>query len=475
MVSSDLLDNECDLIDSSSDSCTYLDISVFGLGKVGLTLVSCLAAAGHRVIGVDVNHHLVSAVKDHTAKSDEPGVADRIKLGKDRLTATINSIEAIQATTISFVIVPTPSNTLGGFSLRYVLEACDVIGQAIRTKKGHHVVSLVSTVLPGSSDHIIIPRLEQASGRKIGQGLGYCYNPSFIALGEIVKGMERPDYILIGETDQATGDLVLAAHRAMIDDKTPIARMRPIEAEITKLASNTHETMRVSFANMLLAACSEIPGANVDRVTEALSHRMGKRFFKGAIPFGGPCWPRDNKALAVFLEAIGVPSRMPRNIDLFNEEHGRYILRNILELSKPGSKIGIIGLAYKPGTPVIERSYAVDLIQWLNAERRAVISWDPLAMGEVHQVVGDKVKFASSGDACIKEASLIVVINPLKELAVIDWANAKDKTVVDCWRCLTPAQRENIGHYVPLGEGRDNDEKTWIQASLCSKLDLLTT
>lgn len=462
-----LLDRKSELANGA------LNISVFGLGKVGLTLVSCLAAAGHRVIGVDVNHDLVSAVANHTANSDEPGVGDRLRLGQNRLTATVDPVEAIHKTEISFIIVPTPSNTLGGFSLRYVLEACDVIGQAIRTKKGHHVVSLMSTVLPGSSDHIIVPRLEQASGRKIGQGLGYCYNPSFIALGEIVKGMEFPDYILIGESDQATGDLVLAAHQAMIDDRTPIARMHPIEAEITKLASNTHETMRVSFANMLLAACSEIPGANVDRVTEALGHRMGKRFFKGAIPFGGPCWPRDNQALSVFLEAIDVPSRMPRNIDLFNNEHGKYILRKVLEFSQPGSQVGIIGLAYKPGTSVTERSFALDLIQWLTIERRNVIAWDPMANRTARQILGDKITFVESGNECLKKASLTVVINPLKELQALDWSNAK--MVIDCWRCLNSDQRKCIEHYIPLGQGEEPDRREWFTACLRSKLELLTT
>jgi len=125
-----------------------------------------------------------------------------------------------------------------------------------------------------------------------GPGLGYCYNPSFIALGEVVKGIEQPDYLLIGEADKHAGDTILSIHESVVKTPLPVARMRPVEAEIAKVASNTHETMRVSFANMLFSVCSEVPGADVDRVTEALAHRMGRRFFKGAVPYGGPCWPR---------------------------------------------------------------------------------------------------------------------------------------------------------------------------------------
>ncbi len=451
-----------------------LDISVFGLGKIGLTLVSCLAAAGHRVVGVDVSSDLVEGLSDHTIRSNEPGVESRLRSSFDRILATSNVLEAINKTSISFIIVPTPSNSLGGFSLRFVLGACNAIGQAIRAKDGYHVVSLVSTVLPGSSDQFIIPQLEEASGRKMGKGLGFCYNPSFIAQGEVVKGIETPDFILIGETDKAAGDLVLAAHRLLIPETTPIARMCPIEAEITKLASNTHETMRVSFANMLLAACSEVPCANVDRVTSALSHRMGKRFFKGAVPYGGPCWPRDNKALSAFLEAIDVPSRMPRNVDIFNEEHGCYILRKVLEQSQPEDKIGILGLAYKTGTYLIERSFAIDLIHWLLAERRSICAWDPMAMSEVSQLMGDKVTLTVNGNHCLQEASIIVIATPLKELETIDWSLAKNKTVIDCWRCLTENQIEQVGHYVPLGQGKELDQDTFFSIHFKNKLNLLT-
>src|ERR1700758_1591055 len=183
---------------------------------------------------------------------------------------------------------------------------------------------MVSTGMPGTSAARFIPALEKASGRKIGAGLGYCYNPAFIALGEVVKGFEEPDYLLVGESDARSGDVIVDIHNKMIRNNAPLARMTPVEAEITKIASNTHETMRVSFANMLLSICSEVPGANVDRITEALAHRMGRRFFKGAVPYGGPCWPRDNEAFSVFMAAVRTPSTLPRAVDTFNDEHGNY-------------------------------------------------------------------------------------------------------------------------------------------------------
>lgn len=452
-----------------------MQISVFGLGKVGITLSACLSAAGNKVIGVDVDRDLVARLNSGTFHACEPGVMERlVTAGPENFTATTDVARAVLETNVSFVVVPTPSNVLGGFSLRYVLRVCRGIGSAVRSKAGDHVVAVVSTMLPGSSDLRVIASLEETSGRKIGEGLGYCYNPSFIALGEVVKGIEKPDYVLLGAADQHSGDTVLAVHRTIMRDTAPIARMSPVEAEITKIASNTHETMRVSFANMLFSVCSEVPGANVDRITEALAHRMGRRFFKGAVPYGGPCWPRDNVAFSVFMEAIHTPSRMPRAVDLFNEEHGRYVLRKILSLTHAGEMVGILGLAYKPGTPSIDRSFALDLAAWLFQAGRCVLGWDPLAVSEAQRVMGDRMTCVSSAEECVRRCKAVIIVNPLPEVSEIDWSQAGEAIVIDCWRCVPARAVAQLHHYVPLGQGPDRDLTTWMQQSVGEYFDLLT-
>ena len=452
-----------------------MQISVLGLGKVGITLAACFRAAGNKVTGVDVDASLVDALNRGAFRTQEPGILDRLTAScSGEFTAITEAARAVCESEVTFVIVPTPSNTLGGFSLQYIFRACDQLGAALRNKAGGHTVAIVSTVLPGSSDARIIPRLEQASGRSVGAGLGYCYNPSFIALGEIVKGIEHPDYLLIGESDPASGEIVLAAHRTVTRNAAPIARMSPVEAEITKIASNTHETMRVSFANMLFSICSEVPGANVDRITEALAHRMGRRFFKGAVPYGGPCWPRDNVALTAFMDAIGAPARLPQAVDLFNAEHARYLLRKILSLTAMGQTVGIIGLAYKPGTPSTERAFGIDLATWLAKEGRRVTGWDPLAMEEAKCATGGVIDFAPTPEACIRDSQVAVIVNPLKELSSIDWSAAQETTVVDCWRCLSPDAIRCVSKYVPLGQGPAGAVPEWLRQRVGEDFDLLT-
>lgn len=450
-------------------------VSVFGLGKVGHTLAACLGFAGNTVVGCDPQSEIVDAINARRHVTAEPGVAERMtQLDQSRLRATTSSEEAVLNSETSIVIVPSPSNTLGGFSLSCILRVCEQIGVAIRRKKEAHVVSLASTVLPGAGERYIVPALEAASGRRLGEGLGYCYNPSFIALGEVVKGLETPDYALIGEPDRESGDKIEALHKSMIRNDAPVVRMKVIEAEIAKIACNTHETMRVSFANMLFSLCAEVPGADVDRITGALAYRMGKRFFKGAVPYGGPCWPRDNRALAVFMDAVGVPSLLPRTIDLMNAEHGQYLLRKILSETETGETVGLIGLSYKPGTPVIERSFGVDLAGWLAAEGRRVLGWDPLAAEEARRALGDKIAYAPSAEACLSQSNVAIIINPMKDLATIDWSSAARTRVLDPWRCLSSEAAKKIGTYVALGRGNEHKVvRDWISGDLERRVRLL--
>ena len=449
-------------------------VSIFGLGKVGHTLAACLAVAGNTVVGCDPLAEIVDAINARRHVTAEPGVAERMaQLDQSRLRATTSPEDAVFNSDTSIVIVPTPSNVLGGFSLRYVLRVCEQIGVALRCKKEEHIVSIASTLLPGASEHAVIPSLETASGRRLSEGLGYCYNPWFIALGEVVKGMETPDYALIGEADKKSGDRIEGLHKSMIRNDAPVVRMRLIEAEIAKIACNTHETMRVSFANMLFSLCAEVPGADVDKITGALSYRMGQRFFKGAVPYGGPCWPRDNRALAVFMDAVGVPSLMPRTIDQINAEHGQYLLRKVLSETRPGGAVGLLGLSYKPGTPVIERSFGVDLANWLATEGRRVIAWDPLAMAEARKVLGDTIAYAANAEGCLSQSGVAIIINPMKDFADVDWSAAARARVLDPWRCLPKAAIEKIGTYVALGQG--SDVRGWLAGELKERMRLLNS
>ncbi len=427
-------------------------ISVFGLGKVGLTLAACLADADFVVLGVDTNPQLLDSIMAGEFRTDEPGVTERLSRNLDRrLQVTHNPEFAVNETSVSFIVVPSPSNSLGGFSLEYIEATCQTIGNALAHKTSRHVVALVSTVLPNSSMTTLIPLLEKAAERPIGDQLGYCYNPAFIALGEVVQGFLQPDYVLVGETSEWAGDEIIAVHEKLMTKSAPIARMNPTEAEITKVASNTHETMRVSFANMLLALCTQVPGTDVDKVTGALAHRMGKRFFKGATPYGGPCWPRDNIALAAFLDLAGASSTMPKAVDRANKEHADFLLEKVLSLTKRNQNVSVVGLAYKPGTPVLDHSFPYQLAESLTREGRNVIVWDPLVDHDQTAELGAKFRHAMTLKDCLTSSEVIILANPIPELDTVDWSIVNNCTVVDCWRALPPERSKSVREYIALG------------------------
>jgi UDPglucose 6-dehydrogenase len=181
---------------------TFPRVSVFGLGKLGAVVAGCWASRSFSVVGVDVNERLVDLCKRGIPPVQEPDLDRVFQEAQPRLTATFDGEAATDDTDITLIVVPTPSEPSGGYSLDYVLSCCEAIGKALGKKNDYHLVVLKSTVLPGSCEGEIIPALERSSGKLCGPDFGFCYNPEFIALGSVVRNLFHPDFLLIGESDK---------------------------------------------------------------------------------------------------------------------------------------------------------------------------------------------------------------------------------------------------------------------------------
>jgi UDPglucose 6-dehydrogenase len=338
-----------------------MDIAVVGLGKLGSPLAAVLASQGHNVVGVDVNPLLVDAINHGSAPVQEPGLQERIETARSRLRATTDFVDAINATDISFVIVPTPSSPDGFFTNRWVLDAVRHIGDALCKTSRYHVVNITSTVMPGSTGGEIRSALEYTSRRRVGESVGLTYNPEFIALGSVVRDLLSPDIVLIGESDPRAGDLLAAVYRRVVGASVPIHRMNWVNAEITKISINTFVTTKISYANMLAELCEKLPGADVDVVTRALGgdSRVGSKYLKGALGYGGPCFPRDNVAWAALAQSLGVGADIALATDMVNQRQVDRVVSLIDRLASPDAVVAVLGLAYKPDTPVIEQSQGV--------------------------------------------------------------------------------------------------------------------
>ncbi len=209
-------------------------VSVIGLGKLGASMAAAFASRGLDVIGVDVNQSTIDAVNQGQAPVQETNLGDLIAANKERIRATASHEDAVLNSDISFVIVPTPSDDRGSFSLQYAEWAFKEIGKAIGKKGSYHNVVLTSTVLPGATRQALLPILEKESGKKAGKDFGLCYSPEFIALGSIINDFLNPDFTLIGELDERSGQQLEDVYKSVMTNGAPAARMSLENAELTK-------------------------------------------------------------------------------------------------------------------------------------------------------------------------------------------------------------------------------------------------
>jgi UDPglucose 6-dehydrogenase len=422
-------------------------------------MAAVMAHKGHTVVGVDVNPATVAAVNAGRAPVNEPGLQDMIHANRERLSATLDYEEAILATEATFIIVPTPSDPDGRFTMRYALATAEKIGAALRKKKDWHLVVLSSTVMPGSTGGAMLPALEHHSGKTCGPDFGLCYNPEFIALGSVIRDMLNPDMILIGESDARSGAILEEFYGGVCESGPQIRRMNYVNAELTKLSVNTFVTTKISYANMLAQVCETLPGADVDVVTTAIGcdSRIGQKYLKGALGYGGPCFPRDNIAFSAVARANGVPALLAEATDQLNKRQVPRLAELILSHLPEGGTVGIMGLSYKPNTEVIEESQGLALAKFVAEKGVRVVVYDPAAMPNARAQLPGNVAYASNVVECARQADVLAITTPWAEFRSLRPIHLKRSSpppvVVDCWRQLSRKEFQDAATYFTLGAG----------------------
>ena len=444
-------------------------VSVVGLGKLGCPIAGCFAAKGYNVIGVERDTRTVDFINQGLSPIFEPGLQAILEKGRGSLHATHDCSTAIAETDATFIVVPTPSEEDGTFSNQYVLAACEAIASGLANKQTFHLVILISTVMPGSTGGEIKRQLEQLSGKSCGTDFGLCYAPTFIALGSVVRDFLNPDYLLIGESETYSGDLLESLYRDICENEPKVARMNFMNAEMTKLANNTFITTKIAFGNMLAQICERLPEAHVDVVTSALGldSRIGSKYMKGGLGYGGPCLDRDNVALTALAGNIGANA----GIVVATDESNRLEVARLVALIESkrdakmdnGGTVGVLGLSYKPGTDVVEASQGLNLAQALAAEGIPVIAYDPAALDRARHILGESVGLAESAEICIQKSDVVVVTTPWKEfeeLTPCAFEASGPRVVIDCWRIFDASQFAAMTDYIALGVGPVSDGKT---------------
>ena len=424
-------------------------IAVIGLGRLGLPLAVALAHRGFKVMGIEIDPEVVEAVNARRVPEHiyEPGLQEM--LGEtERLIATTD-MESAAFMLASIIMVNTPSEPDGAFSLEYVLNVCRELGTALQGRDSYHLVVIGSTVNPGDCNGPIREALEENSGRKVGKNLGLCYCPEFVALGNVIRGFLEPDFVLVGAPDVRAAFLLTGLYKKFCLNDPPIIRMSPVSAEIAKIALNVAVVTKMAMAAQITWMCQRYPGADADMVLQAIGNdfRVGHSFFSRTLWPGGPCFPRDSISFIAAARKVGQPVPVAEGTHAYLQVQIAEMADWIKTLAGDG-QIAILGLTYKAGVTVTDDSYGPILTERLIQMGYGVNVCDPHV---VRVEINGETREPLPLEETVAISDVLVVTVDHAEFKALEEMNLQDKIVVDCRGFLD--EDKISGQYVRQGWG----------------------
>jgi len=418
-------------------------ISVIGLGKLGLNMAMCIAYRGYRVIGVDNNKKLIKMLNNNNNPLSEPGLDEIMEKASDNFEATTDIEYAVHNADIIFIFVGTPSTEDGGFSSHFVEQAATEIALNLKDINKYKLIVNRSTVMPGVTDGVVKRIIEEYSGKIVGEDIGLCFNPEFMALGSAIHNFLHPDVIAIGESDSNSGQQLSDFYKNVCENDPAIVRTSLTNAEWSKISLNVFLTVKMSFANTIAEVCERIDGGDVDKISDILGHdpRIGRKFLSGAIGYGGPCFPRDTKAFTTFTKNNNCKSELSIAAEKVNDRQSKRVLGSIKNIvgELGGKTIAVLGLTYKPDTDIVDPSDQLNIVKFLLSENAIIKACDPMGIKNARKILGDSnIKYTKSAIECLKGTDLCLLATPweeFKKLRPKDFTeNMKAPIVFDCWR-----------------------------------------
>ena len=436
-----------------------MKLSVFGLGYVGCISAACFADMGHDVTGVDVKPEKVKLFDKGKSPIVEPELEEILTrvVGQQRLHATTDARAAVQQTDISLVCVGTPSDKFGGIETGYLERVSEEIGKALKDKDDFHVIAFRSTMIPGTIENKLIPAIETASGKTVGNGFGVCIIPEFLREGSAVKDFYHPPITLIGSVDPKSSELVKELFSAV---SAPVVETDIKTAAMIKYANNTFHGLKICFANEIGNFCKEL-GVDSHRVMEIFCMdkelNLGNYYLKPGFAFGGSCLTKDLRALLnlahkKFLELPVLESLLKSN--------ERQIKKGFDIIERYGKKrIGLLGLSFKAGTDDLRESPLVILAERLIGKGYLVKVLDDNVM--LARLIGANREYiereiphiadllTSDPDDLLNHSEVIVVGNKTPGFKHILKKTAADQVVIDLVRLVDnpndiPAEYEGV-------------------------------
>ncbi len=450
-----------------------MNVSIIGTGYVGLVSGACLAALGHRVVCVDQIPERVELIGQGKAPFHEPGLETLVPemVGNGALSATTDLAAAVRRTDVTLIAVGTPDKG-GRIDLSYIEAAALSIGEALRDKDAYHVVGVKSTVVPGTTDGVVRAAVERGSGKPMGAGFGLVMNPEFLREGTAIEDFMEPDRIVIGASDPKSAEVFSRLYE-IFDCPKPVVSLR--NAEFIKYASNALLATMVSFSNELATMCEATPGADAEIIMDGLhlDKRLspivnGERVRPGILSYlrpssgyGGSCLPKDIAALRAYARERNIPAPLLNAVAEVNDRRTDAVL-DLAECrigGLQGSKVGMLGLAFKAGTDDLRHSPAVVLVDGLLERGAEVTVYDPVATDLARSIFSDKVSYASTALDALAQSDIAVIGTGWPEWQELDWMEAsramRGNTVFDARNSLRSIKLPGALERIPIGAGPD--------------------
>lgn len=394
-------------------------ISLVGLGKLGLPLLSTFAKNEQKIIGVDVDTAKIEMLKDNQLPFYETNLKEYLISGRHNIDYANDFKQITDETDVAIILVNTPSNEKGEFSNKYIYDAITNICTSLnKSNNDDFLFILSSTVMPGSHKSII-NLIETNTDRKLNQNFGVVYIPDLVALGTVIKDFENPDVIILGESDSKYGEIAEKIYSKILKNNPPIIKMSLIDAEITKVSLNAYITMKISFANFI-GNVSEKFGANHSNITKALGYdrRISPYYIKSGLSFGGTCFPRDTWAFIKMSENVGLDAVHIKSSQIINENQNKYLYDKVKNYRD--KKIGIYGLSFKPNTYVTTESPGNILYEKLLNEKFDVCYYDELIMSQ----------YTDNFNKFIDDCDVIVITHDTNKFSNL---GLNDKIIINPW------------------------------------------
>jgi len=403
-----------------------MNLSVIGIGYVGLVTGACFAKLGHHVTCVDIDKEKIQMINNGVSPIFEEGLDSLLLTYKEKIEATTDYSVALQKSNITFLCVGTPSLKNGNIDLSFIEESTKQIAAGLKNKNNYHLVVVKSTVLPGTTERIILPLLEQYSDKKVGIDIGLAMNPEFLKEGVAIKDFLEPDRIVIGTYDEKSKRTLREFYQNF---SCPLVETSLSAAEMIKYASNTFLATKISFINEIGNLCKKLDIDTYDVATGmGLDRRIGRPFLDSGIGWGGSCFPKDVDALIAWAKENKEDTRIIKSIRDVNSDQPLKLIemlkKHIPKLK--GKTIGILGLAFKPNTDDIRESRTIPIIQELLKNGAHIKAYDPQAMTKFQQLYL-QIEYCSKASDVLN-ADAILITTKWKEFTTLDYHG---KIVID--------------------------------------------